>query len=277
MADSVMVKVAGADGKETEVAVPMSAIMDAVKDTHVPKDRIESDINRRVQGIVKNQGLRKPEELLDDETFVAQVLEKHGGKPKGGDDEASKQLKDALAKARKDFEDKELGPVKARLQEKEDREQALLVRDLERQILQAAADSGVLRSLLKAPARGKPAPIVSMLEDTFAYDAETGEFYVADGDSFVLSTSADKSTTYKGVDEYVKEWASQKENADFLQPGQRGPGMGGQGDRGGPRGGTGSVVLTPEEAGNYATYQDALKRVGGDHSKIIVRAAGSAV
>lgn len=57
------------------------------------------------------------------------------------------------------------------------------------------------------------------------------------------------------------------------RPGRfKGTGGSGSGARGsaGTDAGTGTVTLTPEQAGNAATYAEALKKVGGDWSKVKV-------
>lgn len=269
---NITFQVTGADGKATEVAVPASAVLDAVKDTHVPKDRIEADLNRRVQSVLKNGGYRKQEELLDDEEFAGKIAEKHGF-TKGAatnDGDAAKQLKDAVARALADVDTKTVKPLTEKLAAKEKRENELLVRDRERQILQAAADAGIKKAMMKALAKGRAAPIVAMLEDTFEYDQESGEYYVSKGDGeFVLSTSKDADQTYQTISEFVAGWAADPANADFVDPtGQKGAGVSGGGK--GARGAVGEIVLTHDEAQNGG-YEAALKKVGGDHTKVRVR------
>lgn len=279
-ATAVTFTLKGADGKDVQVQVPREAVLDAVKETHVPASRFDAEIDRRVKGIVKNQGLRKAEELLDDESFAAQVAEKHGlvKKSDGAPDAAaqSQQLKDAIAKALADVEAKRIKPLEEKLTAKEAREEALLAKDLERQIIQAAAPY-VRKALLKSPAAHKQAPIVAMLADMFAYDAESGEFYVADGkDNFVLSTRRDSTSPFKTVDEAIAEWVANKENADFLLPGQTGPGAGG--GAGGQHGAVmGAITLSAEEASDAEVFRAALAKVGGDVTKVRVRRPGEHV
>lgn len=260
----------GADGKEVKITVPAAAIYGLVKETHLPKDAVAADLDRRAQSIVKSGGYVKRDDLLADEAFVASVLEKHGKKANEGDGAAAQQLKDALARQAADLDAKIVGPLKKSLEEKGKRESSLLVRDLERQIIQHAAPY-VRDGLLKAPGKNKPVPIVTLLEDAFAYDEETGEFYVADGDNFVISGSG--HSTYKTVEEYVGEWLADPVNADWLKPGQGGAGATGQGSKGRP--GDGSITLSAEEASDARVYGKALEKVGGDHSKIRVQRQGA--
>lgn len=272
--------VKGADGKDLQFQVPQEAVLDAVKDQVVPTSRFDAEIDRRVKGIVKNQGLRKAEELIDDEEFLGKIAEKHGLVKKGEGDgkpdaaAASAQLKDAIAKALADVETKRIKPLEEKLTAKQAREDALLAKDLERQIIQAAAPY-VRKALLKSSAPGKPAPIVAMLSDMFAFDEDTEEFYVAAGDNtFVLSTRRDSDSAFKTVEEAVAEWVANKDNADFLAPGQGGPGVGGGA---GNTGTVGTITLTAEQAQDARTYNAALTKVGGDHSKIRVQAPGQFV
>jgi len=270
-------KIAGADGKDVEVQIPMAAILDAVKDTHVQKDRVAADLDKRVQSIIKNQGLRKAEELLEDEAFVAQVLEKHGVKGGTSDDKAAaaKQLQDAIAKAIADVKEKQIKPLEEKLTAKETREQSLLVKDLERQIVQAAAAAGLKKSMLRPLGKGKPAAVVAMLSDMFAYDDETNEFYTSeDGENFVLSTDPNSGTTYETVAERIAKWIEDPANADFVDStGQKGPGV--SGTKGGKGGEPGVIFLTPEEAGNHRLWTEAVKKVGGDASKVRVKPSAS--
>ena len=136
----------------------------------------------------------------------------------------------------------------------------------EQEILVACRAVKVHPRLLTPMIAGRPAPIVLMLEDLFQWDEASGAFYVSDGkDGFVLSTSPDIEQTYMSIAERVWEWAADPENAVFLEPRWnrrfgRPVGL--------PQRGT--IVLSHEQASDGATYQDALKRVGGDHSKITV-------
>lgn len=274
----VTLTVKGPDGKDQQIQVPQEVVLDAVKETHVPAARFDAELDRRLKGVIKNQGLRKAEELVDDETFLASVMEKHGlvKKGEGAPDPAaaSAQLKDAIAKALADVEQKRIKPLEEQLTAKAAREDALLAKDLERQIIQAAAPY-VRKALLKPTAPGKPAPIVAMLADMFAFDEDTGDFYVANGDNtFVLSTRRDSDNPFKTVEEAVAEWVANKENADFLAPGQSGPGVQGGGGAGGH---VGVITLTAEEAQDARTYNAALAKVGGDHAKIRVKRPGEFV
>jgi hypothetical protein len=272
MADeTVTFKVTGADGKVTDVVVPQTAVLEAVKESHVPKDRIEADLARRVASMIKNGGYVKQDELLDNAEFAGRVAEKHGFTKgtAGGDDAAAKQLKDAIARAMADLDTKTIKPLTEKLAAGEKREKDLRLRDRERQILQAATDAGIKKPLLKAATKGKAAPIVAMLED--AYVEYNGDYVVSDGkDGYVLSTSRDPEQTYKSIAEHVAEWAADPANADFVDPtGQRGATVGGGGKGG--KAVAGEIIMTHEEASDGTSYAAALAKVGGDHSKIRVR------
>lgn len=260
MADQELVpfSITGADGKVSEVMVPRTAVLEAVKDTHVAKDRIDTDLNRRVQAIVKNQGLKTVDEFLADDALVAQAAEKFGFVRKDADT-ASQQLRDALAKQRADVETKEITPLKKQLEERQERENALLARDLDRQLTIALRDVGCKKNLTKAA--------IAELRDQLAYDEDTAEFYAADANNqFILSTGPGKGT-YKTVEELVNDWAEKADNADFLdKSGQGGPGVG-AGKKSG-RAGNGVVTLTPEQAGDGPTLRKALESVGNDWSKL---------
>src|SRR6266702_475729 len=146
MPDMIELSIPQGEGKEPQkMQVPLSVLHAAVGETHIPKDKIETDINRRVQGIIKNGGYRKLEELLADDTVVAQVAEKHGLSKtqanKGAADEAvAEQIRLAVAKALGDNETKVLKPLQDKSAKDSETITGLRKRDLERQILQSAAN-----------------------------------------------------------------------------------------------------------------------------------------
>lgn len=271
----------GEDGKETKVAVPLTAVHDAVRETHVPKANVEADFGRRLASTIKNQGLRKPEELLDDETFIGQVTQKHGLKKAGEADAThAQQMKAAVDRALADQETKVIAPLKADITKRQERELQYRQRDLERQILQAATPLAK-DSMLKTPSKGKLAPIVALLRDNFAYDEQTNEFYQYDGrledgsPKFIVSTRG--QSTYVPIDEFVASWFGQPENVDFGKGGQGGPNVGtGKGGPAGQPGSTGDVWLTEDEARDHQTYMKALDKVGGDYSRVKIRGQSQA-
>lgn len=270
---TVVLKVAGADGAETEVQVPREAVLAALGGEYLPKDTIGKELDRRVASIVKNKGLRTVDEFLSDDEVIAKVLEANKHKAGAKDEPVTpEQIRAAVAEARKEWEAKELSPLKESNTKLTAREEELLVRDMERQIIQAAAAAGVKPALLKSPRKGVDAPIVAMLRDVFAFDAESGEFFVADGDHFAFDPQGNNENPYKTIARYLEDWVGDKDNAEFVVPGQGGAGV--SGNRGGGRPTAGFVELTQEQANDQKTFQAALEKVGGDYTKLRIQRPG---
>jgi hypothetical protein len=88
------------------------------------------------------------------------------------------------------------------------REDALLAQALDAQLGIALRAAGVKKALVPAASE--------MLRDEFAWDEDTGAFYVADeNDQWVLSTGSGPNT-YKTIEERAAEFAADPKNADFL-------------------------------------------------------------
>jgi len=99
-------------------------------------------------------------------------------------------------------------PLVKQLDAYETRENAVLLRMLDRQIGIALRDVGAKKALIPAA--------TGMLRDLLAWDEDTGGFYVCDdNDEFVFSTGSG-SIKYKTIDELVNEFAAKPENADFF-------------------------------------------------------------
>lgn len=257
--------VAGENGVETKVAVPQESVAAAIEGKGwVRQEKIGADIDRRVRSIIEKQGLKKPEELLKDEDFLKQARDGFVPVGTGHDGDAQKQLLSALEKQRQDLENREIKPREEKLTAAQQREEALLARDLDRQLGIALRDAGVKKALLPAA--------VAMLRERMALNDEDGEFYVADdSDNFVLSKTGGKNV-YQTVAEGVADWAGDATNADWLDnQAQGGPGVATGKGRRGDGGEPGTIQVTEEQArdGNFMAQQ--LAKVGGDWQKIRIK------
>lgn len=250
------------NGTPTEIEIPDEQITAA---GFQPTANFEKELSRRALSIAQKQGFRRPEDLLEDETFVQQVLDKKGIKPgatSADPADTAVAIQEALKKNRGEWENRELNPLRQKNEEYETREQQLLVKDLHRQIIQAAATMGVKKALLKSASRNAVPPIVSMTETSFGFDTDTGEFYVLDGEGFAFSDKPSKDRPYKDVEEFIEQWASNKENAEFVETtAQRGPGFQGAG---GGRQGAGAVQISKADSRDLrklmAARAEATKR-----------------
>lgn len=228
------------DGKPVEVEVSNEQI--ASSGEFLQKEQFSAELTRRALSIAKSQGYKLPEELVKDPDFVKKVLSEAGVDLSKQGDQAQ-AVKDALDRQKRDLTEGVVKPLEIKVTAAEQREEELLQRDLQRQIIMAAGAAGIKKTMFKAGPGGVP-PIVSMLMDNFAFDTEKREFYVVEGkdrESFAFSQLGDASQPYMTVEEFVNRWAQDKANADFIDVrGQAGPGLAGAAGR--PTNQAGNVV-----------------------------------
>jgi len=270
---------------EREVEVPGVMLESQVNELFMPKTAFNAELDRRVKSIT--EGSYKPEDLekappearakyverlaaVDPDVVhlqtltanpeaKARVLDRLGVKPGAG----APTPEQVAAEAQR-IRAQVLGEVKAAEIEPRDKKLAkasaritVLTRGMLRsQILSAAASAGVKKPLLGALNSDTPAPIVSMLEPAFGYDDEKESWFVREGNGFKMAPTPTADRLHMNVDEFVRLWASDKGNSDFIDPqGQAGPGLGGQQPVG--VGSGKDIWLTPEEAADHATYEAA--------------------
>ncbi len=269
-------------GVEREVEIDLATVPDQVIVDHMktkgaaylPTAAFEAELNRRGIGIAKGLGYRRPEELEDDPDHVAKVIAKHA--PNAGANEAAraKELTDRVNTERAGWTERELEPLKKAAKDEKDKADAtiatLTTRGMHKEIIAAYASVGAKQALLKGEDPKSLAPIVALRAGRYGYDPRTENFYVRNpaGDGFVISSKATEQAPYVTIQEDAEQWAGNKNNAEFIQQGrQTGAGLGATAAGGA---GDGTITLTPEQHGNPAEYERALKAVGGDYSKIRV-------
>ncbi len=231
----------------------------------MPTSKFQEELTRRGVSIATKQGYVKPEDLTPEQ--IKELATSKGVKlvtePDPG--KTATAIEEATARQRESWERSELTPVKTKVSELESENETLLQQQLHSQILAAAAAAGIEKTLLRAPSKHSLPPIVSMLQDAFAYDVDTKQFYVMsdDGEGFAFSDKPTEDHPYKDPDEFVNQWASDKANAKFIEvTSQRGPGL--QGTVGGGRPGQGPVHLSKADSRNARVIQaaqaEAIKR-----------------
>lgn len=250
------------DGKTVEVDVPGVVAEADVAANYMPKTVVEQIVKDRLAQFAK--GHVKADEL--DTAAITALAEKKGLKiatsGTQGDD-LSKQI----AHVKGEWAKQELEPVLAREQGYKT-EVDTLRRDQLTAAIKAAAARHFKDVLLNPPVAGAKPPIVTMLEPQFGFNEQTRSWHVKAGEGFAISSEPQKYGVYKTADEAVAEMAKNPAYKDFVRvETQAGPGMQGGGTG---TGGDGRVVLTPAQANDASVYADALKRVGGDHSRIVV-------
>jgi hypothetical protein len=171
----------------------------------------------------KAQGLKTPDELLEDDEFKTRAIESWGIKP-------GKSAADVEA-ARKEWDVKVLKPATDELAKAKGTIDGLRRGGLHARLI-AAAQGHVAPQFLKPPTRGAVAPFVAMLEPAFALEPETQDYYVRDGERFAYAAKPAEGAPvpYKTPEEHVAEWIGNKDNAAFLiDQKQRGPNLQNQG------------------------------------------------
>lgn len=255
-----------AAGAQHEVEVdaatlPESAVSEVAKAHKLVKsDTFTAELDRRVEGVIKNKGLRVPAELLEDATHVAAVLEKHG---KVDAAQAATQLTQRVETERRGWEEKVLKPVADENKSLKDTNSRLVTGMLHGAIL-AAAGPSIKKDYLTPVGASKVPYIVAAMEPAFGFDPQSGRHFVktADGQGFEFSADQKKyGTPFMGVAEYVERFVTDPANARFVEnTSQGGPGMGGAGGAGDRSTAGGIIWLTPEEAGDAETRRRAYEQ-----------------
>lgn len=229
----------------------------------MPKSVVEQIVKDRLAQFAK--GHVKVDEL--DAPAIQALAEKKGlriATAGTSTDEIGKQIQQAETT----WTEQKLKPVLER-EAAQQKEVAALRRDQLTAAIRSAAARFFKDALLNPPSQGAQPPIVAMIEPQFGFNDQTRTWHVKAGEGFAISAEPQKYGVYKTPEEAVAELAKNPAYKDFLRvETQEGPGV-----QGGGAGGSaaGTVVLSPEQASDAGTYQAALKQVGGDYSKVVIR------
>lgn len=203
------------EGKEIEIELDAVALSE-VRENYVPKAHHDSEFAKLRKKMDK---LVEPDSLLESDEFKTKAVEKWG--LKGGlPAEQVNQLKST-------WEKQHLAPLQKQLETLTAEIQTGRKKDLWRQITDAAEAAGIKKVLRTAPANlpNAPAPIVGMLEAYFGRDDERGNWFARNGEQFAFAAKPTNESPYKGVSEFVTEFA--KASPDLLEtaPPQKGAGL----------------------------------------------------
>jgi uncharacterized protein YbcI len=205
------------DGDTREIEVSEDELGDNVR--VLPEDRIgpggdfvrtdymESEISRRLDGKVDADDARQ--QLKEDEDFVNEILNEHGG-----DDERVQKLQAELEKK------------ESALTEREEKLQQLEQRDRASTIEQAAREAGIDERFLTAP-DGANAPIHAML-DGRTERTDDGDIVPLDDEGNRIPAPSDKDRTYATMEDFFQResWDEYREEQEKTS----GSGFGGSGD-----------------------------------------------
>lgn len=272
MPDPIMIEVE-IDGTKHKVPLPEGFLSaDSVSAEYMRKDTFESELGKRALSIAKNKGYAKPDDLMSDEEFIKKLMEAQGlvkkGDPGGGGD--NKPTAEQVAALQADWRAKEVAPLEEKLAGSEGRNKGLIEKILESSILQAGALAGVKERFLKPAAPGQKAPLVSMMGNMFGFDEEHSEHFVVkpDGEGFVITSDGNSGKPYKGVSEFLSDWAGQKENADLIDlQARKGPGAQLPPDM---KQSGADVVITREQASDHEQYNKAEETAHKQGGRVIV-------
>jgi hypothetical protein len=244
------IKATAVDGTEVEVELPEGYVApEDIRSNYVPKSFMEKELARRANSMARSQ----LDAMFSDEAQRAELLTKLGVDPTAPTKKGAVDP-EAFAKARQEWEAKDLAPLRTKLEEMTGVVQRTREKALSADIVTAAQNAGFAPEFLKAPAKGVVAPVVAMFGSLFAHDADHDGFFVRDGDSFAYSGKPTANQPYKTVAEWFEEFAGSKDAAPYLRKdAQNGPGF----RPGSERGAGGPVRLTRTDARDAAKYRAA--------------------
>lgn len=252
------------DGKQSEVDVPDEQIQAA---GFMQTGKFNEELTRRGVSLATKQGYVKPDEMTNEQ--IEALAKTKGVKfetvVQNNPADTATAIQEAVAKKRTEWERAELDPIKTKNTALEEEGANLLQQKLHSQIIAAAAAAGVEKSMLKPLTKNTLPPIVSMLQDVFAFDTDTKQFLVLadDGEGPAFSDRPTADHPFKDVEEYVDQWSANKDNAKFIEvTAQRGPNL--QGTMGSARAGGGPIHLSKADSRNArlvaAATAEAAKR-----------------
>ncbi len=191
------------NGTEVEVPRPKGLLSQAEIDkSYIPKATHDDLFAKQRRKLDDMKGFKNPAELLDDPEFRTQAQEKWGLNP----NQTAQQLQDQVNKAKLEVTERQLKPLQKQLETESAKVKKLLTKQLEGQIVSAAAEAGIDPLLLKAANKGGTPMIVSMLRDSFDFDPELDAHFAKGPNGFAYSTSGE--TPYQTPLEFITNWAN---------------------------------------------------------------------
>jgi hypothetical protein len=247
------------EGKSVEVDIPGVVPEADVAAKYMPKEVVEQIVKDRLSQFAK--GHVKIDEL--DAIAIQQIAEKKGLKlATSTNDDIGKQI----TQAKTQWSETELKPVIEREQAAR-AEVDTLRRGQLRSAIRAAGARFFKDVMLTPPVAGAASPLETMLEPAHGFNETTKTWHVKGTDGFAISSDPSKYGVYKTPEEAVAELAKNPAYKDFLRvETQSGPVLGG----GSSGGGEGRLTVTPAQASDAAFMAEALKKVGGDYSRIVI-------
>lgn len=201
------------DGKDVQVPRPAGFYSEKeISEKWVPKAAHNDQMARMRRDLDARANYRNPDDLLKDDEFKARASQEWGIDPSA----SAKQFQERLNQTRQELTEREIKPREEKLGKAYDLIDRLLVKDLHGQILQAAAAAHVDERYLRAAVKGGKPLIVSMLEETFDFDHERGEWFAKDGKGgFLYAQGGDQP--YQTVQQFLGGWAESDDGKAYLR------------------------------------------------------------
>jgi hypothetical protein len=211
------------------------------------------------------KGYVDPDSLLEDQDFRSRAVEAWGLDPT----KTSQQFQQQLEKTKKELDEREIKPRQAAVEKLLDEVDKYRYRDLQGQIVQAAAALKVDEKFLKPTVKGGKPLIVAMLQEGFDFDEDNDGWFAkgSGGNPFAFSQGGD--VPYMSVSEFMQQWVN-AEGKDFVRNERQG------GAEARPEGASntgrsgGKLRITSEQARDIAQFRQLQARAEKEHLEIEV-------
>lgn len=180
--------------------------------THVPVASHNDQMARMRKQVDAVKDRKSMDELLADPEFKTKAIESWGISPNAN----AKELQTQIERKTLELTEREIKPRESKIGALTQTVGTLRQKDLRGQIAQAAVGLKIDEKFMRSPTKGGTPLIVAMLEGSFGFDDEHGEWFAkgADGKTFAFSQSGE--VPYQTVAEFMAGWA-QAEGKDFLR------------------------------------------------------------
>lgn len=235
------------DGAEREVEIPnaVDTSSDEFKSQYLLRAVHDHEMGSARKAA---KDLKDPAKLLEDEEFRAKALSTWGIDPKAKAALTAEQLEEV----RKRVREQELVPLEQKLTKATATIGQLRQTQLHAAILEAARGHVRDEFLARPTPLAKPL-IVSMLEEQFGFDEETGAWAVRKGEGYEYASKPEHGRPWMDVTEFVTNWAGQDVAKPFLKDQrQRIPGPG----QPPASGGSGKTIAASDQAAFLENLKD---------------------
>lgn len=259
------------DGQDDPVEVSSDAIQwgeDESPDGYVPREKMQSEIQRRVSSAKENAKDKARETLREDDEFTRSIVTDRFGIEL--DEDGNPQLEDGAdpEKIAQRIEQEKVKPLQSKIEEKDETISTLRARDRRRAIMEAAQEAGVKPHLLKAPSEGADPLIVQMTKDNFAFDPEHDMWAETEGEDFRYSSSPKEGAPFAGPVEFFKRLKKSGEYEEFFTDDR--PEGTGLGNTGASEDGETITVKREEVRGDHARYRELRQKAESEGKRLVI-------